>query len=152
MSRAWQRRTASPPHAPSARGTSCIPGSCSCSIATGGWPTRSTIRRRPGSARRSSGWGAGVFVPADVGARPGAWRPPGARAVERAIGQADRLFDRVYSSRYNPLYRTGTLASLCLAIALATGVYLLFVYEIGRPYESVEAIQRDAWLGRWVRA
>ena len=68
------------------------------------------------------------------------------------LGAADRLFDRVYSSRYNPLYRSGTLASLCLAIALATGVYLLFVYEIGRPYESVEAIQRDVWLGRWIRA
>jgi ferredoxin len=76
----------------------------------------------------------GVHVPADL------------------LGAADRLFDRVYSSRYNPLYRSGTLASLCLAIALATCVYLLFVYEIGRPYESVEAIQGDVWLGRWIRA
>ena len=65
---------------------------------------------------------------------------------------ADRLFDRVYSSRYNPLYRTGTLAALCLTVALVSGVYLLFVYEIGRPWESVEAIQRDVLLGRWIRA
>jgi quinol-cytochrome oxidoreductase complex cytochrome b subunit len=68
------------------------------------------------------------------------------------LGRADRLVDRACSSRYNPLYRTGTLAALCLAIALVSGVYLLLVYEIGRPYESVEAIQRDAWLGRWIRA
>jgi ferredoxin len=64
----------------------------------------------------------------------------------------DGLFDRVYSSPYNPLYRTGTLAALFLTIALVTGVYLLFVYEIGRPYESIVAIQQDALLGRWIRA
>ena len=55
----------------------------------------------------------------------------------------DRLFDRIYTSRYNPLHRTGTLAALCLAVALATGVYLLLVYEIGRPYESGARIQAD---------
>lgn len=65
---------------------------------------------------------------------------------------ADRLFDRVYSSRYNPLYRTGTLAALFLTVALVTGVYLLFVYEIARPYDSTRAIQDDALLGRWMRA
>ena len=73
-------------------------------------------------------------------------------ALAEVLARADRLFDRVYSSRYNPLYRTGTLAVLCLAAALVTGVYLLFVYEIGRPWESVEAIQRDVLLGRWIRA
>jgi ferredoxin/coenzyme F420-reducing hydrogenase delta subunit len=64
----------------------------------------------------------------------------------------DRLFDRIYSSKYNPLYRTGTLASLCLLIALVTGVYLLFVYEVARPYESMVRIQGDALLGRPIRA
>ena len=64
----------------------------------------------------------------------------------------DRVFDRVYTSAYNPLYRTGTLASLCLAVALVTGIYLLFVYEIARPWESVAAIQGDPSLGRWIRA
>jgi len=93
-----------------------------------------------------------MFAPADPRPRLLAWRPPGARLLERGLTAVDALFDRVYSARYNPLYRTGTLASLCLAIALVTGVYLLFVYEIGRPYESVEAIQRDVLLGRWIRA
>ena len=89
-----------------------------------------------------------MFAPAE----PPVWHAPGAPALGRAVAAVDRLFDRLYSSRYNPLYRTGTLAALCLAIALVTGVYLLFVYEIGRPWESVEAIQRDVWLGRWIRA
>ncbi|HET7342193.1 MAG TPA: 4Fe-4S binding protein, partial [Methylomirabilota bacterium] len=39
-----------------------------------------------------------------------------------------------------------------MTLALVTGVYLLFVYELGRPYESVTAIQHDVLLGRWIRA
>jgi len=35
---------------------------------------------------------------------------------------------------------------------VVTGVYLLFVYEVARPYASVRAIQGDPWLGRWIRA
>ena len=80
------------------------------------------------------------------------WRPPGARGLEAVVARVDGLFDRVYTSGYNPLYRTGTLASLCLAVALVTGIYLLFVYEIARPWDSVAAIQRDPYLGRWIRA
>jgi ferredoxin len=83
---------------------------------------------------------------------PDGWRPPGARRLERVVAGVDSVFDRVYSSAYNPLYRTGTLASLCLAVALVTGVYLLLAYEIARPWESVAAIQADAYLGRWIRA
>ncbi len=37
-------------------------------------------------------------------------------------------------------------------MALVTGVYLLFVYDIARPYESMLALQRDALVGRWMRA
>ena len=69
-----------------------------------------------------------------------AWRPAGARPLAVALDRMDRLFDRLYSSRLNPLYRTGTLAALFLTLALVTGVYLLFVYEVARPYESVRAI------------
>ena len=91
-------------------------------------------------------------APVEAPVRPDAWRPRGAPALERALASVDRVFDRVYSSAYNPLYRTGTLASLCLAVALVTGLYLLVVYEIARPWESVAAIQADVFLGRWVRA
>jgi ferredoxin len=80
------------------------------------------------------------------------WRPRLAGALATPVHALDRLFDRVYTSRYNPLHRTGTLASLCLLVALVTGVYLLFVYQIGRPYESVADIQADPFLGRPMRA
>jgi ferredoxin len=88
----------------------------------------------------------------DLYARADDWRPPATRPLAALLRGADRLFDRLYSSAYNPLYRTGTLASLCLTVALVTGVYLLFVYETGRPYASMVAIQGDVWLGRWMRA
>jgi ferredoxin len=74
------------------------------------------------------------------------------RWLESVLDATDRVFDRTYSSAFNPLYRAGTLAVLFLTIALVTGVYLLCVYEIGRPYDSVLSIQRDVVLGRWIRA
>jgi hypothetical protein len=88
----------------------------------------------------------------EVGGSPDTWRSPGARGLQWIVARADGVFDRVYTSAYNPLYRTGTLASLCLAVALVTGVYLLLVYEIARPWESVAAIQADVYFGRWIRA
>ena len=91
-------------------------------------------------------------VAVEAYARHDYWRPRVAHAVAGPVHALDRLFDRVYTSRYNPLYRTGTLASLCLLIALVTGVYLLLVYEIGRPYDSVVRIQEDPFLGRPIRA
>jgi ferredoxin/coenzyme F420-reducing hydrogenase delta subunit len=91
-------------------------------------------------------------VPVETHAPGEAWRPPGARGLETVIASVDGVFDRIYTSAYNPLYRTGTLAALCLAVALVTGVYLLFVYEIARPWESVAAVQGDPYLGRWIRA
>jgi ferredoxin len=74
------------------------------------------------------------------------------RPLRAALLVLDGLFDRLYTSRGNPLYRSGTLAALFLTVALVSGVYLLLVYELGRPYESVVAIQNDPWLGRWMRA
>jgi ferredoxin len=91
-------------------------------------------------------------MPADTYRRYDYWRPAGTRWLAQLIERLDRVFDRVYSSRSNPLHRTGTLASLCLTVALVTGVYLLFVYEIARPYESMVGIQKDVYLGRWIRA
>jgi len=91
-------------------------------------------------------------VSAEGYARYDYWRPPGTAWLGRLLQRLDQIFDAVYSSRYNPLYRTGTLAALCLVVASGTGLYLLFVYEIGRPYDSVVAIQRDVVLGRWIRA
>ena len=80
------------------------------------------------------------------------WRPGGIRWLAWLLARADAFFDRVYSSRFNPLSRTGMLAALLLTAALVSGVYLLFVYELARPYDSMVAIQRDVVLGRWIRA
>lgn len=91
-------------------------------------------------------------MPVETYRRYDYWRPAGTRWLEHLVESVDQLFDRIYSSQYNPLHRTGTLASLCLTVALVTGVYLLFVYEIGRPYESMAGIQKDVFLGRWIRA
>jgi ferredoxin len=93
-----------------------------------------------------------MFSPGEPATAATAWRPRGARPLATALAAVDRVFERAYSSALNPLHRAGTLAVLFLAVALVTGVYLLCVYEIGRPYESVLAIQRDPLLGRWMRA
>jgi ferredoxin len=93
-----------------------------------------------------------MFVPGDPDTARDVWRPRSARALAATLEALDRVFDGIYSSAFNPLYRTGTLAALFLSIALVTGVYLLFVYEIARPYDSVRAVQQDVLLGRWLRA
>jgi ferredoxin len=93
-----------------------------------------------------------VFSPGDLHAAGDVWRPRPARSLAAVLDAVERVFDRAYSSAFNPLHRTGTLAVLLLTIVLVTGVYLLLVYEIARPYESVLSIQRDVVLGRWMRA
>ena len=70
----------------------------------------------------------------------------------KALAWLDRLFDRVYGWRYNPLYQSGTIAVLLLVVLLVTGLYLLLFYRIGAPYDSVARMQDQVWGGRWIRA
>ena len=70
----------------------------------------------------------------------------------RFVHPLHRFFDWLYHSRYNPLYRSGTLAVGFLVILLVTGLYLVFFYSISAPYESVTAIQAQGYAGRWIRA
>jgi ferredoxin len=72
--------------------------------------------------------------------------------VERAVAALDALFDRAYGSRWNPAHQSGGLAVALMLVAIATGCVLLFAYRIGAPYESMVAIQSQAWAGRWLRA
>jgi ferredoxin/coenzyme F420-reducing hydrogenase delta subunit len=64
----------------------------------------------------------------------------------------ERLFDRLLGEQLNPLYRSGTLAVMFLLLACASGLYLIFFYRLGDPYASVQRLQADPWVGRWMRA
>ncbi len=77
-------------------------------------------------------------------------RSPG--PLHRALAVVDEGFDRVYSSRLNPMYQSGPLAVALFLVLLATGLYLLLFYRIGAPYASVSRIHDQVWLGRWIRS
>jgi ferredoxin len=59
--------------------------------------------------------------------------------------------NRLYGWRYNPLYQSGALVLVLLAVLTVTGLYLLLFYRVGAPYQSVAGITRQVWLGRWIR-
>ncbi len=72
--------------------------------------------------------------------------------LRKVIDPLYRFFDWVYSSEYNPLYRSGTLAVGFLLLLLVTGLYLSFFYSVSKPYESLIDINNQIWFGRWIRA
>jgi coenzyme F420-reducing hydrogenase delta subunit/ferredoxin len=74
-----------------------------------------------------------------------------ARSSYRALARVDAVLNRVYTSRYNPLYHSGALTVGLLLVLIVTGIYLLCFYRIGAPYESVAGLQRQVWGGRWIR-
>ena len=85
--------------------------------------------------------------------QPSATPVPGpARPLGRVVNPIYRCFDRLYRSKYNPLYRSGTLAVGFLFVLLVTGCYLSIFYSVSDPYESVVRIQSQTWFGRWIRA
>jgi ferredoxin len=80
----------------------------------------------------------------------------GVRAGQRAgrvvLSRLDAVFNRVYTSRYNPLYHSGALVVACFLVLCTTGLYLLLFYRIGSPYASVERITGQPYSGRWIRS
>ncbi|MCY3808194.1 MAG: cytochrome b N-terminal domain-containing protein [Gemmatimonadetes bacterium] len=74
------------------------------------------------------------------------------RFLGRALARLDGWADRLYGWRWNPLYQSGSLVIVCLAICLVTGLYLIFLYRIGAPYESMVRIDGQGWGGRWIRS
>ncbi|MDT8369452.1 MAG: hydrogenase iron-sulfur subunit [Longimicrobiales bacterium] len=70
----------------------------------------------------------------------------------RWLGRVDAFFDRLYTSRLNPLYQSGPLAVALFLVLVVTGVYLLLFYRIGAPWDSVARIDGQLWGGRWVRS
>ena len=73
------------------------------------------------------------------------------RAVLRAVTLADSLCNRLYGWRYNPLYQSGTIATVLLLVLLVTGTWLIFFYRVSAPYESVARITGSPIVGNWVR-
>lgn len=74
------------------------------------------------------------------------------RAGLRLLNSADAVFNRLYGSRWNPLYQSGTIVVALFLLLLATGLWLIFFYRVGAPYDSVARITADPWLGRWIRS
>lgn len=73
-------------------------------------------------------------------------------AGRRGLAWLDAWLNRVYGWRYNPLYQSGTVVVALLVVLFVTGVYLIFFYRVADPYESIVRLQRQMWLGRWIRA
>lgn len=70
----------------------------------------------------------------------------------RFLEYLDTFFDKIYSSKYNPFYRSGTLTVGLLAIVIITGIYLIFFYQVEAPYESLVKIENEVFLGSLMRA
>jgi len=73
------------------------------------------------------------------------------RAGGALVLPLDRLFNRLHSSAYNPLYRSGAIAVVSLVMAFASGLYLIFFYSLSDPYASMQRLHDSVWLGPWVR-
>ncbi len=74
------------------------------------------------------------------------------RPLGKVLARLDGWADRLYGWKWNPLYQSGALVIVCLTVVLATGLYLIFFYRIGAPYESMVRIDGQAWGGRWIRS
>ena len=74
------------------------------------------------------------------------------RPALRALRALDAACHRAFAWRYNPLHQSGALAVAFLALLIATGLYLLVVYRVGAPWESVARLQADPYIGRWMRS
>jgi quinol-cytochrome oxidoreductase complex cytochrome b subunit len=73
------------------------------------------------------------------------WMQP--RLSFRLLSRVDAWFNRVYGSRWNPLYHSGAITVALLGVLLVTGIYLLVFYRLGAPYESVARLNEQAWSG-----
>ena len=69
-----------------------------------------------------------------------------------SLARADRLMNRLYGWRLNPLYQSGMIVVVLLIVMLVTGIYLLFYYRIGEPHASVARLTGQALTGGWIRS
>ena len=73
------------------------------------------------------------------------------RVALEGLDRADRVANRLYSDRFNPLYQSGTIVVFLYVVLAVTGLWLVLFYRVGAPWESVAAITADRWIGNWVR-
>ena len=78
-------------------------------------------------------------------------RPVAADWLARVLVPVESFFNRVYGSRWNPLYKSGPLALAFLGVALVTGIYLFIFYKIADPYGSVARLDAT-WHGSFMRS
>ena len=72
-------------------------------------------------------------------------------AALRLLSALDAACSRLYGWKGNPLYQSGTIAVALLLVLIASGLWLIVFYRVGTPYESVQRIAADVYVGRWVR-
>lgn len=78
-------------------------------------------------------------------------RPAIAVLLDRFLRRIEGVFNRVYGSEWNPLYKSGALAVTFLACTLVTGIYLFLPYKVSDPWSSVAAMDAT-WLGSLMRS
>lgn len=88
------------------------------------------------SATSSSGAPPSVEAPAALG--PEIVRPPG--RGERAWAWLEWRVSGLVGHDLNPLAHSDSLAALCFLLVLVSGLYLFLVYDVARPYASVQAL------------
>ena len=76
----------------------------------------------------------------------------GQASTRRALAWADAALNRFYGWRLNPLYHSGVITVALFVVLLVTGLYLVFVYRLAAPYESVARLADQPWLGGWIRS
>lgn len=84
---------------------------------------------------------------ADPITRPTSPNPP----PPRLLAAVDRWANRLYGPAASPLYQSGALVILLWTVLLVTGLWLIFFYRIGAPWESVAGLTRARWTGNWIR-
>lgn len=74
------------------------------------------------------------------------------RNTLRILSPLDAWMNRLYGWRFNPVYHSGALTVVLLGVVTLTGLYLIFFYRIGTPYDSVVRLTEQPLLGRWIRS
>jgi coenzyme F420-reducing hydrogenase delta subunit/ferredoxin len=72
---------------------------------------------------------------------------PAVPGLEAAFVAAERLFDRAFGARANPLRNLGALGFLLFWVLAASGIYLYIRFDtsVAGAYESIGALTRDEW-------